>query len=466
MANLDTADIILVTSEAMMDALMKPVAGQTPAEGEEAAEPTGRLADLTEFYASETYGLLNVNIAAALLEASKIDGKYYTVPNNRTLGSYTYVCIDKNEVHKNRYYPLAASESYPDMISLDIIKDAESVVRLRRALAVQDILTGKSADDVSTLKYKLVEAVYSSEWQSWLDIQNTRDAKTLYSMLKRDEGMLSDFTEKLTAEGKTLEEAETLMNSKDPADAEAIAALREMIFSILEKSQKDGLLSRTTVGDLVSRYVMEIYYAEPETPVGNAGEESTEDVYKTALEAVMTASEISGIHEIEYATVERPSELNIPDYAGQNVICMTGCTYEDKALWEAAGYVCNVVEYPSVDRATAFASAFAAVKHDDIPVARVMEIMYAINADSYLHNLLQYGVEMTNYTEKDGYVVSHETGDNVYLMNPLYTGNAFTLKYCERVGLTEESVKNGKLQNKEAVAKLPEPEPTPEEPAA
>ena len=68
----DKADIVLVNSKEMMDSLV---------EG-------SRLADLTSFYKTKDFGKLNVTISSDVLEASKIDGKYYCVPNNHVVGDY------------------------------------------------------------------------------------------------------------------------------------------------------------------------------------------------------------------------------------------------------------------------------------------------------------------------------------------------------------------------------------------
>lgn len=74
----DKADIILINSKEMMDSLMAD----------------SRLADLSDFYNSKEYekqfGKLNVTIASDILEASKIDGKYYSVPNNHIVGDYNF----------------------------------------------------------------------------------------------------------------------------------------------------------------------------------------------------------------------------------------------------------------------------------------------------------------------------------------------------------------------------------------
>ena len=83
---------------------------------------------------------------------------------------------------------------------------------------------------------------------------------------------------------------------------------------------------------------------------------------------------------------------------------------------------------------------------------RAMKIIYAINMDSGLRDLLQYGVEDINYKVVDGDVVRIKSSTTTYSMNLLYTGNVFAASYSSEIGWTEAVAENGKLQNKEAVA--------------
>ncbi|MBQ7332998.1 MAG: hypothetical protein IJW38_01445, partial [Clostridia bacterium] len=75
----DSANIVLINSLSMMTNLIK----------------SEKLADLTEYLKTDEYGALNVNIASALLEGAKINGKVYAIPNNHIVGEYEYLVIDK-----------------------------------------------------------------------------------------------------------------------------------------------------------------------------------------------------------------------------------------------------------------------------------------------------------------------------------------------------------------------------------
>lgn len=114
------------------------------------------------------------------------------------------------------------------------------------------------------------------------------------------------------------------------------------------------------------------------------------------------------------------------------------------------GWFCNVATYPTVDDDEVFSSAFGIVAGAEKP-ERAMEIIYAINTDVKLRNLLQYGEENKNYTMVDGLVVPATSGNNVYRMNIIYTGDVFKAYYCELYGWNETAAENGVHQNDDSV---------------
>lgn len=142
------------------------------------------------------------------------------------------------------------------------------------------------------------------------------------------------------------------------------------------------------------------------------------------------------------------------------VTTVTG-TYATKAELVANGNVCNVISVPQINSADAFESAFAIVDSGDALInERTMEIVYALNIDTNLRDMLQYGVKNTNYTvvetkDENGNVISTdivlEDDIDMYRMNYIYTGNAFILSYCSEIGWTEEFATVGKHQNADSV---------------
>ena len=118
------------------------------------------------------------------------------------------------------------------------------------------------------------------------------------------------------------------------------------------------------------------------------------------------------------------------------------------------GWICNVYKCPKVDKDEVCLSAFAITAACDKP-ERAMEIVYAINTDEVLRNLLLYGEEGKNYTvDTDGFVVPVDSGENVYRMNILYTGDMFKAYYTKSDLLDfkfDSEIKNyGEIQNDDA----------------
>lgn len=131
------------------------------------------------------------------------------------------------------------------------------------------------------------------------------------------------------------------------------------------------------------------------------------------------------------------------------VTILTG-DYESRNELIENGWYVNVAVYPTVDDEEVFSSAFGIVSGTEKP-ERAMEIIYAINTDVKLRNLLQYGEENKNYTMRDGVVVPVSEGNSVYRMNILYTGDVFKAYYCELYGWNAEENAYGILQNKDSV---------------
>lgn len=130
-------------------------------------------------------------------------------------------------------------------------------------------------------------------------------------------------------------------------------------------------------------------------------------------------------------------------------------TYNDRASYVAEGYVCNVISHNTPAREDAY-SAFAIHASSD-KKDRAMEIIYAINTDAELRNLLQWGVANVNYTLHVDPVTGVEsvtritTAGNGYFMNPFCTGNVFATYYSEDPadGWTPEVAEEAQAQNRD-----------------
>ena len=176
-------------------------------------------------------------------------------------------------------------------------------------------------------------------------------------------------------------------------------------------------------------------------------------------------SEILEMLLIDGVPNEKAQELidsvnaNLEEATLSDVIRNEVGSYEDKARFEAEGFICNVSKYPEASAADAYESAFGILKSSDIYDGeklvisaaecenRAMQIIYAINADTTVRNLLQYGVEHTHYILEGNVAVPTE--NNAYHMNLLYTGDVFNAYYSSV--WTESMAKNGEIQNSQSV---------------
>ena len=253
--------IILINSESLVTNLM--------------AE--NKLADLTDYFLSSDFGMLNTQITSSLINASKFDSKLYTVPNNRVVGEYSYLVIDKEMARDTLKYKNRELMSYTSLEdAADLIADIAAI--------------GKNPDDY----VKIVNGSYGL----------------------RDE------------------------------------------------------LATVTVGEKVT----------------------------------------------------------------ENFV--------------------NVISTPVVTSAEAFESAFAIVNTEEKYNDRAMQMIYAINNDIELRNLLQYGFSGSNYiTEKaTGNIVLVKDGINNYEMNLIYTGDVFKAYNCSEISWTNTEKAYGLLQNNDSKA--------------
>jgi len=141
--------------------------------------------------------------------------------------------------------------------------------------------------------------------------------------------------------------------------------------------------------------------------------------------------------------------------------CVEGVSgnYVDIAAYKSAGYACNILKYPSATVTGAYSAAFGINSALSADAERAMEILFAINTDTELRNYLQFGIQGTNYVFDDNdAVVRNSDGNSVYYMDPLYTGNVFTMYYCEELGWTEAAKNNADAQNRASVFEVEAPE--------
>ena len=162
------------------------------------------------------------------------------------------------------------------------------------------------------------------------------------------------------------------------------------------------------------------------------------DAQKEQLESMLCVEELSA--KI-LAAGKNPDEF---------IYTVADGKYETKAELEANGFSCVILKKPEVTKADAYASAFAITTDcDEENYERAMEIIYAINTDSYLRNMLQFGVKNTNYYLDENNFVTFATGESEYIMDLKYTGDLFLSYFVEGV-YTPDTKFYGEKQNLEA----------------
>ncbi len=248
------------------------------------------------------------------------------------------------------------------------------------------------------------------------------------------------------------------------------------IVLITSKDMLDGLVAESKLVDLVP-YLEEKAYQRLNTQVAPALLQAGRDAGR--LYALPNSHIIGGNEGYEYLVIDLPvaekelwyskselatyksledastlmADMTANGYNASELVSIVRGSYELKAQLEAQNKMCNIIKYPTATPEEAFAGAFAIVANEDNRYEdRAMRIINAINADSELRNILQYGVRGTNYhLDNDGNVVRVSEGDNVYYMNLRYTGDTFKALYCPELGWTKSAYDNGIKQNEEAV---------------
>ena len=192
-------------------------------------------------------------------------------------------------------------------------------------------------------------------------------------------------------------------------------------------------------------------------------------------------AELKAALELYYESPECNTDLSKEDYVNSCVRIVRGF-YNDRFILEESdedslkkNYV-NISSYPVATKAEAHLSAFAIVKQLDdngnyteeqaailnAHYSKCMRIIYALNTDVQLKNMLQYGYVGTNYkfikNEKNentnSIVLIKEPAEVIYEMDMIHTGNMFLNYYCDSINWNEKVHNDILRQNAEA--KLPQ----------
>ena len=173
-----------------------------------------------------------------------------------------------------------------------------------------------------------------------------------------------------------------------------------------------------------------------------------------------TTEELSSYTSIEDAAKLREDIVNAGFANPDEYVFQVSGDYTDKAEYEKAGNICNVVKYPTATPEEVFSSAYAIINNPNKAYNdAAMQIIYAINTDTQLRNLLQYGNNGIHFnfdndaegaSETVKFVERIKDDSNNYFMNIVYTGDVFKANYCEEIGWTPTVNHNGVLHNNDS----------------
>lgn len=243
---------------------------------------------------------------------------------------------------------------------------------------------------------------------------------------------------------------------------------------LLQASAEDGVYYTVPNNHAIGNYEYVVF--DKEMAIKNLRYRNEFD-FGNPNKLIANVNNDTAVSRFESEVLAFDSSLTVSDY----IKVVTDGSYSD---YEALKYIdlktgevheeevnfVNIKAYPNATREEAHRSAFAVVKQlsDDgvyetteekellkNHYSKCMRIIYALNDDAHLKNMLQYGYVGTNYThltnEKNEIIneVKLITDPAVrYEMNPIYTGNSLNpdFYYCEEIGWNKATYDNWSKQ--------------------
>ncbi len=326
-------------------------------------------------------------ISATLLSGVQIDGSTYAVPNNVSIGEYTYMMIDKGLFDKYYY----------------TIDGVEDVLDTKYFLA--DI--AKFEPDVLPLNATYEECMNMLVWY-WSMTYEEQEGN------EEEEGDIGDIGD---AEGEDKEPVK-LYNYYYDQEGDTFSMFGTVYGGAANRNrgsirlQFSNLFTKADYLDIL-RELMNFKF---EGYFGEAAEGQT-----VAVDFVKGDS-----------TFKKDMEKN--GY----------CTYNGKT------YYAVIAEYPEATENELYGNMFAVSAYSHFAVGRSMDIITYLNTNSTIRNLLQYGVEGKNYElsePSEGQVLTMLNDD--YQMTLEKTGNVFMAHPGE--GKRADAWEGAREQNNESL---------------
>ena len=327
-------------------------------------------------------------ISSTLLSGVQIDGTTYAIPNNVSIGEYTYMMIDK-ELFDKYYYT---------------IDDVEDVLDTKYFLA--DI--AKFEPDVLPLNASYEECMSMLVWY-W--------SMTYEEQEKVDEEEDTDIGD-IGSDSDDKKDPVKLFNYYYDKEGDAFSMFGTVYGGAANRNrgsirlQFSNLFTKTEYLDIL-REMMNFKF---EGYFGQAAEGQT-----VAVDFVKGDSTFK-------------KEMEKKGY----------CTYNGKT------YYAVIAEYPEATENELYGNMFAVSAFSHFSVGRSMDIITYLNTNSTIRNLLQYGIEGKNYElsePSEGQVMTKLNND--YQMTLEKTGNVFMAHPGE--GKRADAWEGAREQNNESL---------------
>ena len=327
-------------------------------------------------------------ISSTLLSGVQIDGSTYAIPNNVSIGEYTYMMIDK-ELFDKYYYT---------------IDDVEDVLDTKYFLA--DI--AKFEPDVLPLDATYEECMSMLVWY-W--------SMTYEEQEKVDEEEDTDIGD-IGSDSDDEKDPVKLFNYYYDKEGDAFSMFGTVYGGAANRNrgsirlQFSNLFTKTEYLDIL-REMMNFKF---EGYFGQAAEGQT-----VAVDFVKGDSTFK-------------KEMEKKGY----------CTYNGKT------YYAVIAEYPEATENELYGNMFAVSAFSHFSVGRSMDIITYLNTNSTIRNLLQYGIEGKNYElsePSEGQVMTKLNND--YQMTLEKTGNVFMAHPGE--GKRADAWEGAREQNNESL---------------
>ena len=344
-------------------------------------------------------------ISATLLGGVQIDGSTYAIPNNVSIGEYTYMMIDK-ELFDRYYY---------------IIDDVDDVLDCKYFLA--DV--AKFEENVIPLNATYEECMSMLVWY-WSMTYEEQDGS-------EDEGDV-DIGDIGDAEG----------DKKDPVklfnyyyDTEGTT------FSIFG-TVYGGAANRNR-GSIRLQFSNLFYNTDYQNILRELMGYKFEGYYGQATEGQTVAIDFVKGDSVIKKSMEKNGSYTVTaaDLAKWN-------GSESCYLTEGKEYYAVIVEYPEATENELYGNMFAVSAYSHFAVGRSMDIITYLNTNATIRNLLQYGIEGKNYElsePSEGSVMT--ILDDTYQMTLEKTGNVFMAHPGE--GKRADAWEGAREQNNESL---------------